>query len=213
MKTFFFDLDGVLIDTEVLYSRFWREAAAAYGYTMSYEESLSMRSLDSALARQRLMEKYGGDVYDELRNKRKALMEEYRSDHPIRAKEGAAELLNGLSADGIDWYIVTASTHSRAERYMKDAGLPFDAARLISTKSVERGKPFPEVYLSALALAGVDAADAIAVEDSPNGIRSARAAGLYTIMVPDLTQPTEEDLSYCDRVCGCLKEIREMEGI
>ncbi|MBR5420400.1 MAG: HAD family phosphatase [Lachnospiraceae bacterium] len=212
LKTIFFDLDGVLLDTEPLYSRFWREAAECSGFSMSLEESLSMRSLDAALAREKIKGLFGVDIYDPLREKRKELMEAYRETHPVHAKPGAAELIRSLDEKGAEYYIVTASPKGRVERYSADAGLTLPLDRMISTKSVGRGKPYPDVYLEALRIAGCEAGRAIAVEDSPNGIRSAHAAGLYTVMIPDLTEPTEEDLGYCDAVYGGLGEFALKEA-
>ncbi len=206
-KVIFFDLDGVLIDTEPLYSRFWMEAMREAGMDMSYEDSLKMRSLDRKLAADLLLEKYGCGDYDGIREKRKSLMEAYRLKNPIRLKKGAEEILKKLDKAGVRWYIVTASPLSRIKRYSEDTGLYFDEEKIISTKSVERGKPYPDVYLKALDVAGVAAKNALAVEDSPNGVRSAHAAGLETVFVPDLSEPAEEDLEYCDHVTKELGDV------
>ena len=93
---------------------------------------------------------------------------------------------------------------------MRDAGLPWDASRLISTKSVGRGKPYPDVYLEAARTAGLKPGEVLAVEDSPNGIKSAHDAGCLAVMIPDLSEPTEEDKSLCYRVCRKLDELWEL---
>ena len=206
-RTLFFDLDGVLLDTEPLYRRFWMEAVVKCGYEMQEEEALALRSLDASLSRAWFEKRYGSDIYDTVRETRKALMEAYRDDHKIQAKAGAAELLREMAEKNIRYFIVTASPLSRVERYKRDAGLEIDPALVISTKTISRGKPFPDVYLEAQRIAGCAPEEAVAIEDSPNGIRSAKAAGCFTVMIPDLTQPTEEDLQYCDLVVRELSEI------
>ncbi len=208
-KVVFFDLDGVLIDTEPLYSRFWIEAMKAAGHEMSYTDSLKMRSLDRELAKSFLYERYGEKDYDSIREKRKSLMEAYRLENPIKTKKGAKEILAKLDEQGTDWYIVTASPLTRIKRYSEDTGLYFDEGKVISTKSVSRGKPYPDVYLKACEIAGVKPREAVAVEDSPNGVRSAKAAGMETIFIPDLSQPEEEDMRYCDHVYEELWDIWE----
>ncbi len=205
-KTLFFDLDGVLLDTEPLYRRFWMEAAVKCGYEMRKEEALALRSLDASLSRAWFAKRYGADIYDTVRETRKQLMEAYRAEHKIQAKAGAAELLREMAEKNIRYFIVTASPLSRVERYKKDAGLKIDPALVISTKSISRGKPYPDVYLEAQRIAHCAPNEAVAIEDSPNGIRSAKAAGCFTVMIPDLTQPTEEDLRYCDKVIKHLSE-------
>ena len=206
-KTLFFDLDGVLLDTEPLYRRFWMEAIVKCGYEMREEEALALRSLDASLSRAWFAKRYGSDIYDTVRETRKQLMEAYREDHKIQAKAGAVELLREMAEKNIRYFIVTASPLSRVERYRKDAGLDLDPARVISTKTIARGKPYPDVYLEAQRIADCAPEEAVAIEDSPNGIRSAKAAGCFTIMTPDLTQPTEEDLQYCDRVLQDLSAV------
>ena len=61
----------------------------------------------------------------------------------------------------------------------------------MSVKEVKRGKPFPDVYLFACSRLGLDPGECLAIEDSPNGVRSAYDAGVKVVMVPDLTGPTD----------------------
>jgi len=183
------------------------EAIVKCGYEMREEEALALRSLDASLSRAWFEKRYGSDIYDTVRETRKQLMEAYRDEHKIKAKAGAAELLAEMEEKKIRYFIVTASPLSRVERYKKDAGLLIDPALVISTKTISRGKPYPDVYLEAQRIANCAPQDCVAIEDSPNGIRSARAAGCFTVMIPDLTQPTKEDLQYCDKVLKDLSEV------
>jgi beta-phosphoglucomutase-like phosphatase (HAD superfamily) len=73
-----------------------------------------------------------------------------------------------------------------------------------------RGKPHPEPFLKAAAALGVDPADCLALEDSHNGVRAASAAGMMTVMVPDMLDPTEEMRTLCVRIAVDLHEVREL---
>ena len=80
--------------------------------------------------------------------------------------------------------------------------------KIICGDMVEHGKPAPDIYLKACEELGVAPGQALAVEDSFNGIRSAYAAGLYTVMVPDQLPPTEEILAMVDKKCDSLTELQ-----
>ena len=80
----------------------------------------------------------------------------------------------------------------RASRQLKETGIYEYFDEIVSAAGVERGKPAPDVYLAACRLLGEKPEDCVAVEDSPNGVRSAYDAGLRVIMVPDQTEPDEE---------------------
>ena len=77
----------------------------------------------------------------------------------------------------------------------------------MSASQVERGKPAPDVYLFACERMGVDPSVAVAVEDSPNGVESAFAAGLSVVMVPDQTQPDE---SLRQKLSACIPSLYEL---
>jgi beta-phosphoglucomutase-like phosphatase (HAD superfamily) len=71
-------------------------------------------------------------------------------------------------------------------------------------------KPAPDPFLKAAERLGVDARDCLALEDSYNGIRSASAAGMMAVMVPDMLQPTDEVRSLCARVVDSLHDVRNL---
>jgi beta-phosphoglucomutase-like phosphatase (HAD superfamily) len=70
-----------------------------------------------------------------------------------------------------------------------------------------RGKPNPDPFLTAAGAIGVEPAHCLALEDSHNGVRAAHGAGMMTVMVPDLLEPTEEMLSLCVRILNSLHEV------
>lgn len=192
-----FDLDGTLIDTERFYRICWPQAVAAHGYEMSDEQALSMRSLGRPFAPARLKEWFGQDLdYEAVRNTRKQLMEEMIAREGIDVKPGAEELLRFLHQRGITAAVVTATDLERAGRYLQQVGLKDCFDRIISATQVKQGKPAPDIYEFACRELGVAPEHCIAVEDSPNGVRSAYGAGCKVIMVPDQTQP-DEDLAKC----------------
>ncbi len=192
IKAFIFDLDGTLIDTEKLYRVFWPMALAEYGFEMSDEQALEIRSLGRPFSPKKFKEWFGeGCDYYKVRDARKRIFAEYEAEHDIEGKPGAAKLLEYLRSKGYITAICTATDIERTERYLKMAGLEGYFDRLISATMVDEGKPSPKVYLYACEQLGLKPDECIAVEDAPNGIRSAYTAGLNVIMVPDQTEPDD----------------------
>ena len=185
-----FDMDGVVLDTETMYARFWREAAAALGYEMSYEQALGMRSL-SKTAGQAQLERYFGPGVSrpQMRDKRVELMDAYIDEHGVDLKPGIRELLDCLDRNGIKRAITTSSPLERVRRYMRPYGLLERFDRLCSGADVAHGKPEPDIYLHGAECLGLRPEECIAIEDSPAGVLSSYRAGCMTVMVPDLDQP------------------------
>ena len=182
IRAVLFDMDGVLIDTEKYLTRFWRQAAAEAGLLLSLD-------------------------YWTIRERRKELMQEHIRVHGIEKKDGVEEVLQVLSQEGYQTAVVTATDETRARQYLRDIGILelFDA--VICANMVERGKPFPDVYLYACEKIQKEPQDCVAVEDSPNGIRAAYGAGCHVVMVPDLTQPDEESQNRIERKAASIRDI------
>ncbi len=209
--TVIFDMDGTLIDTEKYYRIFWPKALMEFGYVMTDEQALSMRSLGKPFASSHLKEMFGEDVdYYAVRDKRKELMEAFLEEKGIELKPGAIELLAWLREQGIRAAIATATDLERTKKYLTGLGLLPYFDKIISATMVKEGKPSPDVYLYACEQLGRNPRECIAVEDSPNGVLSAFRAGCKVIMVPDQTQPDEELMSMLYACVGNLEEIKSL---
>lgn len=194
MKAILFDLDGTLIDTEKYYRICWKKTLESFGYKVTDEDVLSLRSLGRPFAPDHIkkMVKDPDADYKAIRAKRSKLMEEMIAREGIQLKKGAVELLEYLRSKKITTAVSTASDLERTTRYLKQVGLYDFFDKLISCTMVDRGKPAPDVYLYACKELGLSPDLCIAVEDSPNGVKSAFSAGCKVIMVPDQTEPDEE---------------------
>jgi len=210
IRAVLFDMDGTLVDTEKYYRKFWPIAMAEFGYHLTDEQVLSMRSLGRPFAPARLKEWFGDDLdYYAIRKRRTEIMEECLDREGIQLKPGAEEILKELKSRGILAAVATASPLERTEKYLNKTGIRSYFDRIISATQVKEGKPSPDVYLYACEQLGFAPADCMAVEDAPNGILSAYRAGLKVVMVPDQTQPTEEDKKY---LYACVDRLDELKA-
>lgn len=191
-----FDMDGIVLETEKLYARFWREAAVALGYPMTWEQALGMRSLSRTAGQAKLESYFGpGISIGEVREKRIELMERYIDAHGVEAKPGINELLDHLDEKGIPRAITTSSPVERVRKYLEPLGLLNRFHRICTGYDVPKGKPEPDIYLYGADCLGLKPEHCLAIEDSPAGVLSACRAGCMTVMVPDMDQPDDETRS------------------
>ena len=196
-----FDMDGLMLDTEKLFLRFWKEASKQFGYDMKDEHVFRIRSLSRRYSVPLLKDMFGQDFpFESVRNRRIELMNEYINENGFEVKKGLFELLDYLKSNGYKIAVATATPRERAVKYLKsiDAYGLFDA--VICGDMVTNGKPDPDIYLTASRHLGLLPEQCVAFEDSSNGLKSAHSAGCYTIMIPDLTQPDEVSMQYTDAV-------------
>lgn len=214
IKGAIFDMDGLMLDTEKLLVRFWRQSAADFGYDMSFENVLQIRSLSRKYSVPYLKGLFGDDFpFEEVRSRRIRLMNAYIDENGFDVKKGLFELLDYLKERSYKIAVATATDLERAKRYLGriDALGYFDA--IICGNMVENGKPEPDIYLEAARQLGLSPEECAAFEDSPNGLKSAYAAGCKAIMIPDLSQPDEEVTPLLSAVYESLdKAIEFFEG-
>ena len=207
-----FDMDGVVIDTEKLYTRFWMEAAADLGHPMTLTQALQMRSLGSIESQEKLDSFFGSGVlaYDVLRNRRIELMEAFIAEHGIEEKKGIRELLACLKEKGIPCAITSSSSIPLIRRHLGDLGLLDGFTALCSGKDVPQGKPAPDIYLHGAATLGIAPEHCLAIEDSLAGIEAAWRAGCMAVIVPDQDQPDGEVLSRSFARADSLLDVMEL---
>ncbi|HEX7886364.1 MAG TPA: HAD family hydrolase, partial [Phenylobacterium sp.] len=127
----------------------------------------------------------------------------------IALKTGAVEILDRLDELALPRAIATSSSLESVKASLGPHGL-VDRFHALITRDVQtRGKPDPEPFLKAALALGVEPADCLALEDSHNGVRSASSAGMMTVMVPDMLDPTEEMHTLCVRIAHDLHEVRD----
>ena len=207
-----FDLDGVVIDTEKLYTRFWMEAAEELGHPMTLEQALQMRSLGRGPSQEKLDSFFGPGVldYDTLRARRIERMDAFIAVHGIEEKPGIRALLAHLQEKGIPCAITSSSSVPLIREHLGNLGLLDYFTALCSGKDVPKGKPAPDIYLHGAATIGVAPESCLAIEDSPAGIEAAWRAGCMAVIVPDQDQPGEEVLSRSFARADSLFDVMEL---
>ena len=205
-------MDGLLFDTETLYGEAILTAAAEVGCTMSRDVFLQLIGRSREVNHRFLLEHYGAGYPLE------ALIAAWgRHFRALAAaglplKPGAAELLDLLDELRLPRAIATSSTHATVRGHLGSHGLTDRFHGVVAHGDYANGKPAPDPFLKAAERLGVAPALCLALEDSHNGVRSASAAGMMTIMVPDLIPPTEEIRGLCTHIVLDLHDVRLLVG-
>jgi len=206
-----FDMDGLVLDTEKLYCRFWIEAAQHFGFSMTREQSLSMRALTHAAAQKNLWGYFGPTAdHKQIRSKRIELMDAYIAENGVDLKPGIGELLDYLHANGILCAITSSSPLERIRAHLAFHGLDTRFDALCSGHDVPNGKPAPDIYLHGAASLRLPPENCLALEDAPAGIEAAYRAGCHPVIIPDLDHPSEETLSRCFGKADSLADIIDL---
>lgn len=219
-KCIVFDMDGVIFDSERATLSCWVDVGLEYGISGAAaaekgvpgveDTYMKLIGVTKEASRQIMLDTYGQDFdYDEYEAWTIELYRERFSGGRLPMKAGVNELLEWLRDGG--WQIGLASSTRRefVVAQLRDAGLLDFFKVVVTGDMIARSKPEPDIYLRACELLGAEPGDAFAIEDSYNGIRSAYAAGMKPLMVPDILGPDDEMRSKAVRIMESLHEVRE----
>lgn len=209
-KAVVFDMDGLLCDTEVVYRDSMIAAALEHGHDMPLSLFMSMIGLPAPAGERKVLDHFGEDFPIAAFNARVMEHVDLACEAGIALKAGVVELLDHLDELGLPRAIATSSSHRAVEAHLGKSGVipRFDA--IVARGDYAQGKPSPDPFLTAAGRLGVEPADCLALEDSHNGVRAAAAAGMMTIMVPDLLDPTPEMRGLCLRIACDLHEVEAL---
>lgn len=202
-----FDLDGVLVQSEELWDGARRELAAEAGIEWPADATDAMMGMSSREWARYVHERVGVPLPPEEINAQvlRRVEARYRRDLPWipGAREAVARI-------GAEWPLGMATSSNReiVDLVVAEGGFEELIRVTVSSEEVERGKPAPDVYLETTRRLGVDPARTAAVEDSTNGLRSAAAAGMRVIAIPnDAHPPDPEVLPLAAAVLGSISEL------
>jgi HAD superfamily hydrolase (TIGR01509 family) len=205
-----FDMDGLLFDTERLYAHAFQSAGAEVGYAVSHEVFVRLIGTSWLGNKEILLEHYGPTFPAEELGK--VWMRHFRAliEAALPLKPGALELLDVLDELGLPRAIATSSSHRTAQHHLDFHGLARRFTTVVAQGDYATGKPAPDPFLEAAERLGVAPSFCLALEDSHNGVRSAAAAGMMTVMVPDLVPPSDEIKALCALVVTDLHDVRRL---
>ncbi len=193
MKAIIFDMDGVLFDTETVCLNAWIEVANnnhLSGMEKVFPKCIGLNVTDTETV---MKEAYGADVdFPELKRQMSEAFWRYIERNGQPEKPGVHEILEWLKKAHYKVGLASSTRRASILKHLEDAGIAEYFEVVVAGDMVEHSKPNPDIYLLACKEMGVEPAEAYAVEDSFNGIRSAYAAGMKPLMVPDMLTPNEE---------------------
>ncbi len=207
-KAVIFDLDGLLINSEVISHQIIQKFVEPFGYevTMSdYADHYSGRS-DTANIRD-VIERFSLPYDLESGLTRSRSIEAELLAKGVELKRGAKELLEYAKTNGYQIALASSSTGERAMSILKQHDIADYFDVFVFGDEIERGKPHPDIFLKACEKLGEQEGDCLVLEDSEAGVRAALRAGISVICIPDLKPPLDETLKQASAVHESLLDV------
>lgn len=209
-KAVVFDMDGVLFDTEKICLEAWKMVGEEYDIEDIERTAIGCIGLNLTDTKAFFEQKYGEDIDFELyKAECSRHIREIIDREGLPLKSGVKEILHFLKEKGCRIALASSTSRDGVFKHIRRAEISEFFEVVVGGDMVEHSKPRPDIYLMACRELGVVPLEAIAIEDSPNGLRSAHAAGMRPIMVPDLIAPTAEIEELLYARCDSLLEARD----
>jgi len=202
-----FDMDGTLIDSERIHRTALVAALAAMGLAVDEAFLYELAGLAGPAAHALIRARFGEDFPFETFQRHYLPHRETLGKGGAPLKPGAAEALRFVTGLGLPVALATSSMREVVLAHQRRLAVLAHFDVLVTRDDVARTKPFPDLFLAAAERLGVAAADCLAVEDSRTGVAAALAAGMMTVMVPDLAPPTAEQRARCVAVLAGLCDL------
>jgi HAD superfamily hydrolase (TIGR01509 family) len=187
------DMDGLMLDTEPIWRDAWQRAARELGFDLTDTMYVDFIGLPGP-ACEDLLVRFFGDLFpmEAFRLRRRAHWDAIVEAAGIPHKAGLLEFLDAVDDLGLPKAVATSTVTEIAALNLERAGLRARFPVIVGGEQVTRGKPSPDIYLEAARRLQVPPAACLALEDSNVGIVAARRAGMVSLLIPDLLEPSPE---------------------
>ena len=193
MKAVIFDMDGLMFDTESLVVKGWDYAGEKLGVgKLGYMVNKTL-GVNHEKTKEIFYEDFKDAVdVEKLTEITREYVYAYYDKYGTPEKPYLHEVLNFLKENNFKLAVASSSRKQTVLKHLKSANILDYFQAIICGDMISNSKPHPEIYLKACKALNEDPSNCYALEDSPNGIRSAHAAKMVPIMIPDLIEPNEE---------------------
>ena len=211
IKGVLFDMDGTMFDTETMSIYIWAATARYYNINISREFMMECMGLSTKAIGEKF-DKAFGDVlnYETFRSAKNKVMEEIVEEDGVPHKKGLTEILDYIKENGIKAAIATSTSNERAVYNLEEGKVIQYFDEVISGDMVDKSKPEPDIYLLAAKKLGLRPEECMVLEDSKNGIISARRANCLAVLVPEIIAVDDEMIEAADYVCEDLLEVIDL---
>lgn len=187
------DLDGTLVDSEEFHWQAWRETMSGEGVSLTHEQFLETFGWRNDSIIPRWLPHAGQDLAHRIGEEKEARYRALVRERGLSPLPGAAEWVRRLASEGWLQAIASSAPRLNVDVVSEALGLAHYFAALVSAEDVARGKPDPEVFLTAASRLGVPAARCVVVEDAAAGTEAARRAGMRSIGIARAGKSLEAD--------------------
>jgi beta-phosphoglucomutase-like phosphatase (HAD superfamily) len=208
------DMDGLMIDTEVVEFRSWERAAEDFGWSISREQYAQLFGRTNRDCWTLLT-----GWWEERPGSRGSLTEvadraaAYVSEEPVTVKKGLFDLLDWAEREDLPVAVASSSVRALVADRLREVGADGAVDVIVGGDEIVHGKPAPDIFLEAARRLGCEPAVCVVLEDSDSGIRAAAAAGMTPFLVPDSSMPRVipaevRELAY--RICDSLTDVLDI---
>lgn len=205
IKVIIFDLDGLLVDSQPLQYKAYNQVFTDYGYPLSEQDWYQW--IHQSLSPKEWIEIHQLPLdLEVIRSEKKEIYDQLIRDELVM-KPGAKRAIEQLGSH-YRLCVASASQLDSVGQVLDNFNIRWEFEQIVSDKDVERGKPFPDVFLKAAELMGVHPSECIVIEDSVAGLRATKEAGMKSIICPDsFAKVPIEEYKDADRIVQSLEEL------